>query len=259
MPVKKKKIVEKVIAFEGEQDFILNPNKPEYISAGEVLYVEAVGGQVIDVPKDGTPSGGEVAPAYLIPDWNSMDCTTLNSAIASLTSYISTNSVNLPPTEVTYYQSELAKAKTIYKQKCTAIGTVDQPSDQPTYPKFTVPVWSNLTCDAIKTKVAELKKFIADYDAKFITMDRLYYESALANGLDEQNRKCAVPPPATPPSPAPTVVTPPPFFFGGGGGGRGLGVAPDEGTKVETKKGGFPYLLLIALGVGVYLFTRKKG
>jgi hypothetical protein len=43
MPIKKKKIVEKVIAFEGEQDFILGNNKPEFISAGEVLYVDANG------------------------------------------------------------------------------------------------------------------------------------------------------------------------------------------------------------------------
>jgi hypothetical protein len=267
MPIKKKKIVEKVIAFEGEQDFIINPNKPDYISGGEVLYVEAQGTQVSDGTSGGAtgdaPSGGTPASvSYVIPDWNSLDCTALNTAIAGLTSFLSTSSVNLPPTEVTYYQTELGKAKDIYKLKCTTIKPpVEQPLDQTTYPKFSVPTWSNLTCDAIKTKVAELKKFISDYDSKFITMDRLYYESALANGLDEQARKCAAPPPPPPtptPIPTPINIIPPPRFFGGGGGG-GFGAAPEETTTITTKqKSGINWVLLLLIAGGIYLATKKK-
>jgi len=40
---KRNKIVERVIGFEGEQDFILNPNKPDHVAAGEIMYVEAAG------------------------------------------------------------------------------------------------------------------------------------------------------------------------------------------------------------------------
>jgi hypothetical protein len=267
MPIKKKKIVEKVVAFEGEQDFIINPNKPDYISAGEVLYVEAQGSQtaggttgtaVGDTPTGGTPQ----SVSYLIPDWNSFDCTQLNTAIADLVAWISTNSVNLPPAEVTYYQTEVGKAKDIYKLKCTNIPPpTPKPSDQTTYPKFPVPDWGTLTCDQIKLKVTELEKFIKDYDAKFITMDRLLYEEALTKGKEQQTIKCAVP---TPPAPTTTTVTtstqiiPPPRFFGGGGG-FGSSLNETETTTVtEKKKGGINWLLLLLVAGGIYLFTKKK-
>lgn len=270
MPIKKKKIVEKVIAFEGEQDFIINPNKPEYISAGEVLYVEAQGGQTSGGTSGGAigdaPTGGTGTPqsvSYLIPEWNSFDCTALNTAIADLTGWLTTNSVNLPPAEVTYYQTELGKAKDIYKLKCTNIKPpVEKPLEQTNYPTFTVPDWSSLTCEAIKTKVTELKKYISDYDSKFITLDRLYYESALENALSEQNRKCAVTPP-TPPAPSvpptpPVNIINPPRFFGGGGGG--FGSSPEVGSSVVNvkKKQGVNWLLLLLVAGGIYLFVKKK-
>jgi hypothetical protein len=269
MPIKKKKIVEKVVAFEGEQDFIVNPNKPEYISAGEVLYVEALGsGQTATgtsgtgVQGDTNTGGSPQSVSYLIPDWNGMDCPTLMTAITSLSAFISTGTANLPPAEVTYYNDELSKAKTLYRTKCTNIGTpTPQPSDQATYPKFTVPDWNTLTCDQIKLKVSELDKFIKDYDSKFITVDRLYYETALTNGKDQQNVKCAVAP-TTPPASTTTVTTstqiiPPPRFFGGGGGGFG-GSLEEKTTVVDKKKGGINWLLLILIAGGIYLFAKKK-
>lgn len=271
MPIHKKKIVEKVVAFEGEQDFIINPNKPDYISAGEVLYVEAQGTQISGgatgsgVVGD-SPTGGTGTPqsvSYLIPDWNSLDCTALNTAIGDLSSWLSTNTANIPPAEVTYYNSELSKARSTFRTKCTNIPPpTPPPSDQTTYPKFSIPNWGSLTCDQIKLKVAELEKFIKDYDAKFITLDRLLYEEQLAKGKEQQNKTCAVQQPAPTPTPAPTTnVIIPPVFFGGGGGG--LGRQPEETittttTTTEKKNGKINWFLLLLIAGGIYLYLKKK-
>lgn len=197
MPIKKRKIVEKVVAFEGEQDFIINPNKPDYISAGEVLYVaaDAVG----DSPTGGgiTPNGGgAVIPPetvqYIIPDWDGMDCSSLNSAIASLTSFISGNRSKLDAENIAYYESELTKAKTIYRTKCTNVGdlTPDSPATPPTY---NVPNFSTMSCDTLKTELDKLKSWFSANQGKLGISGIQDYGSAIKEGNDLYAAKCQAP------------------------------------------------------------------
>jgi len=275
MPIKKKKIVEKVVAFEGEQDFIVNSNKPDYISSGEVLFVQADGtttntegirptitGETPPTSaSSGSLSGGSTAsggttpqsptvPSYIVPDWTSLDCNALTTSIGQLETYISTYSASISPSDLTNYQSELSKANSLKSTKCDFGGNTTP------IPTYTIPDWATLSCDSLKAEISKLQSWLSQNENAVGFRNATRYKSEIDKANSLYQTKCAVTPTQPIAQPTTTVTSTttfmPPFpMFGGGGGG-----SSDTTTTVE-KKSGFPYLLLILIAGGLFLITRK--
>jgi hypothetical protein len=277
---KKKKIIEKVSAFEGEQDFIVNSNKPDYIEAGEVLYVEAVGGQTdsgtgqtsgeqrpTDVISDSTDSitgtggatgtdgktgtGGATVTSGLtfsIPDWSALTCDQLNTQIGLLGTFITANSSALTSTEMTFYSGELTKAKSQYATKCTT----KPPIDIPLIPDD----WSKLLCTDIEKLITSYNTYLAD--TKVDEAKKTVFRTELTKAKSTYDTKCKTSTPTT--TVTTTTTLTPPFgggFFGGGGGGGATSTSTETNTTTE-KKQKFPWLIVILIAGGLYLLTRKS-
>lgn len=188
---------EKVILFDGEEDFVISRggNNSQYLMVDGAptgrpqTATDTIGGStdtavgktntaVGDAATGGTPQ----SVSYVIPDWNSLDCTALNSAIASLSAFITANSANLPPTEVTYYGNELGKAKTLYRSKCTNANL--------TPPTYSVPDFSTMSCDTLKTELDKLKSWFSENQSKLDISGLSEYGGAIKGGNELYASKC---------------------------------------------------------------------
>jgi len=288
MPIKKKKIVEKVVAFEGEQDFIVSSNSPDYISAGEVLFVGATG-----VPSRGTP-------VFQIPDWNSLDCAMLGQSISQLENYINTYKDSIDAASLTIYQSELLKAKGLYTAKCPVSAPTTTPCDA-TIDQINVNVQgTTATISAIikssKSPITNQVRYSLDGNDA-ITTNSTFQLTNLSSGSHsitiaalcsdggtspKQTKSFTIDSPVsiTPnapktidpnvlsllntsnvsPTPTTTVTSTTTFVppFAGGGFGGVFGGGGSESETQTVKKDQFPWLLVILITGGLFLLTRKR-
>lgn len=292
---KKRNIVEKVIAFEGEQDFILNANKPDFISAGEVLYVEAVGSTTQrSATQTLTGVQDQFAP---VTTTQSPTAATQPAPTTGLSTPIATTTPT--PTATTQpapTRTEVAiPTKPIEPRVVTEIPVPTKPTEPRVVTevsfcfyeidKFTVDVSGNQAAVSVTTKKitdtlqARLSgtwngkiAYSLDGSAPIVTDASFVLKNLSAgshtltvsavcdtlNGVDistaKQTKTFTVQPSTTTVTTTTTLVPP---FRGGFGGGGGGGAAADE-PVAPVKKKQFPFLLLILIAGGIYLFAKDK-
>lgn len=291
---RKKKIVEKVIAFEGEQDFILNSKKPEFIGAGEVLYVEAAGGSITQ-----TLTG---TPEPLTQSATSSPTRTEVTATPTGTTTRTTTDVAVPTGTQTTTQT--ATATTSPTRTEVAIPTkpteprivteVPVPT-KPTEPRvvteitmcffaidqFNLDVSGNQA--AVNVTVKAGTKVVLPSNGKVaysldgsapVVTDPSFVLKNLSSGshtltvsavCDDGNGGIAISSSTQTKTftikPSETTVTTTTTFvppFRGGFGGGGGAAQEEEAPAPEKKKKSFPLLLVLLIAGGVYMFAKRK-
>jgi len=259
MPIKKKKIVEKVVAFEGEQDFIVNANKPEYISAGDILFVEANGLRDTATPSD------------LIPTNTSGSSVIRQDTIQSPTTVTQQDTTppasNLPKVcDATIDQFNISVSG-----NTATISTTIKQGVSPTYNEVRYSLdggdavtttstflLTNLSAGSHSISVAAVcsdggtsGKLTKSFNIP-ATIEKPSTPRGVDPSLIDQLKPPAIPTPTTTVTSTTTFIPP---FGGGGFGGGGGGSTETTETK---KKNEFPLLLVLIIAGTLFLLTKKK-
>jgi hypothetical protein len=186
---------EKVILFDGEEDFVISRggNNSQYlmVDGGRTDAPQPVTRDLASSTDDprgtsgGTVSGGRTPATGLVfdvPDWGSLNCPILNTQIANLTSYLSLTQ-DLSADQRAYYENQLAIAKGTYAQKCA----IQQP------PTYSVPDFSTMSCDTLKTELDKLKSWFQENQSKLGIEGISNYGNAIKNGNSLYAQKCETP------------------------------------------------------------------
>lgn len=274
MPIKKKKIVEKVVAFEGEQDFIVSSNKPEYISAGEVLFVNVIG-----TSGDATPTRGDVVnqtrPTNIVTDASptSSQSTTTTTTQTSTGSVSQTNTPSLVPCDAVIDQFNISVSGSTATISTTIRSNTSPTSGQVRYSldggdAVTTSSTFQLTnlsagshsisvaavCNDGSTSGKQVKTFNIP-----ATIERPSTPRVVDPSLVDQLQPPVAPTPTTPTTTVTSTTTfIPPFGGGGFGGGFGGGGGGSTETTETKKKDEFPLLLVLLIAGGLFLITRKR-
>lgn len=292
--LRKKKIVEKVIAFKGEQDFILNSKKPEYIGAGEVLYVEATGGSIdrtltstpeITQAATTSPTRTEVAPAPT-------GATPTRTDVAAPTGTQTTTQI-VQATSGTPTRTEVAiPTKPTEPRVVTEVPVPTKPTEPRVRTEITLCFFAidqfNLDVSgnqaAVNVTVKAGTKVILPSNGKIayrldgsapVVTDPSFVLKNLSSGShtltvsavcddgnggiaissDAQTKTFTIKPSETTVTTTTTFVPP---FRGGFGGGGGGAAQEEEAQAPEKKKKSFPLLLVLLIAGGVYMFAKRK-
>jgi hypothetical protein len=281
----------KKLKFSGEESFMVPKEGQKFLLAvgADVVAIDKQNAENIDVaPLEPTTvtnpsvvsSDTQVAtpPAVVIPvpDWQSMDCPTIQSELNQLEEMLTYS--RFTPDILSQYQSIIENGKSVYNSKC---GGSQLPVDEvpPAPPVITEPSWSSLTCDQVVSEITALQEQLArgqyklgqeNYDnvQKFIQNGKSYYDSNCAKTqstptdvvVSGGGGGVGAPPITTiTTTGTPIIATASTGGLGsaiggvkGGGGSSGGGGAKEEPKKKTS------WLWLVAIVGGVYLLTRKK-
>lgn len=215
-----------------------------------------------------------------VPDWNTMDCATIQSELAKL-EYILTVSRFVPEVR-NQYEAIIASGKDILASKCNGGGSVLPPDGVPPAPPvITEPSWSSLSCDQVKSELSSLQ---SQYELGAIAIGKENYINIgnyIQNGKKYYEANCVKTTSGTTDTPsggggsvlsgggvgAPPITTitttGTPIIATASSGGLGLskvggfgGGGVKGGEAPQAKKEMNWWWLLLVAG-GVYFLTRK--
>ena len=272
-------VKERVIVFDGEDNFIAPKTRNYDKNKGTSEFVSQVGAE-----KTPTSPEGDAFSRYMllknqevvIPQPSEPDfCMRIQSFISGSGAGRAT-----PDQIMTAYQ--LFQNNCIEKpitrpapEKPSGIGSplpVEgdlPPSTPPTISDVSFPNFNILGCEDLAIEISTIENVLSS--TRLDALSKNVYERALVRAKSVKDAKCQ-PPASAPPNSSlvpigtPAIITPiggvglglPPIGGGFGGGGGGGGGGSEEETAVVPTKKSFP-LIYVLLAVGaLYLITRKK-
>jgi hypothetical protein len=273
----------KKLKFSGEESFMVPKEGEKFVLAvgADVVALDKQNAENIDVAVN-TPTSvtnpNEVAtdtqvstpPSVLIPvpDWNSMDCATIQSEINHLEEMLTYS--RFTPDVMSQYQSIIANGKSVLNSKCGGGEVIPPDVVPPAPPVITEPTWSSLSCEAVVSEIQSLQNELQKGEIKLGKENYDNIQTFIKNGKSYHAQKCVGAPSVStdtnvgaPPittittTGTPIIATASTGGLGGAVGGVRGGSGGGGGAKEEPKKG-FNWWWILLVAGGVYLLTRKK-
>lgn len=280
--IKRPSKVERVIPFEGEDDFIVSDNKIDHIQKGDHMFVNVAGtdpqtvvpttgADTISGGTTGQTTGGGVAntppiiappstPAPIYPKWDMFDCSTLLAAKDSLIA----QGAPADPTLAAEYNAQVQMATNLYNSKCGS----NAPQTNSTEANPVFPDYTTMDCAGLQAEINRINGLLNGGTLSPAALSAYSSQINAVTAFYAVKPEChtTVNPPVVTNNPTTTTntggtvisstTTLLPAF--GGGGGFGGQLSEDASEVVEEVKKNYSWLWLIALGVGIYFATKKK-
>lgn len=279
----------KKLKFSGEESFMVPKEGQKFLLAvgADVVSMDVQNKENIDVaplepttvtnPNVVTTTQVATPPPVVIPapDWQSMDCATIQSELNHLEEMLTYS--RFMPDILSQYQSIIENGKSIYNSKCGG-GQIPPDEVPPAPPVITEPSWSSLTCNQVVSEITALQDQLARGPVKLGQENYDNVQTFITNGKAYHEANCVKT--STPPTDivvsgggggvgappittitttgTPIIATASTGGLGSATGGvRGGGGAGGGGGAKEEPKKQTSWLWLVAIIGGAYLLTRK--
>ena len=267
----------KKLKFSGEESFMVPKEGQKFLLAvgADVIAVDKQNAENVDVaplnptsvknPNEVTTQVASPSVVIPVPDWNSMDCPTIQAEVNHLEEMLTYS--RFTPEIQSQYQSIIQSGKDTLASKC---GGGQTPPDvvPPAPPVITEPSWSSLSCDSV---VSEIKALQTELEKGEIKLGKENYDNIqtfIKNGKNHYDKNClkatstdtnvGAPPITTiTTTGTPIIATASTGGLGGAIGGVRGGGGAGGGGATEPKKE-MNWWWLVAIASGLYLLTRKK-